>query len=125
MNRRLWASWVVAGGGKRLFIGGDSGVFAGFREIGQRLGPFDLAAVGIGAYEPAPIMKAVHTTPEEAVQVFEDLRGKILLGIHWGTFDLSEEPLGEPPRRLHEEASRRKIGPGRIWTLNQGETRSW
>jgi len=69
MNSRLWASWVVAGRAKRLVVGGDSGYFDGFREVGKRLGPFDLAAVAIGAYKPAYIMKAVHTTPEEAVQV--------------------------------------------------------
>jgi len=69
MNSRLWASWVVAGRAKRLFVGGDSGYFDGFREVGKRLGPFDLAAVAIGAYKLVYIMKAVHTTPEEAVQV--------------------------------------------------------
>ena len=65
MNQRLWASWVVSGRSKRLFVGGDSGYFDGFREVGKRFGPFDLAAVVIGAYKPADIMKAVHTTPEE------------------------------------------------------------
>jgi len=125
MNSRLWASWVVAGRAKRLFVGGDSGYFDGFREVGKRLGPFDLAAVAIGAYKPAYIMKAVHTTPEEAVQAFEDLRGKVLLGIHWGTFDMAEEPLDEPPRLMQEEAGRRKIDPERIWILKHGETRYW
>ena len=72
-NTRLWASWVVAGRAKRLFVGGDSGYFDGFREVGKRLGPFDLAAVAIGAYKPAYIMKAVHTTPEEAVQVWSQM----------------------------------------------------
>jgi L-ascorbate metabolism protein UlaG (beta-lactamase superfamily) len=69
MNSRLWASWVVAGRAKRLFVGGDSDYFDRCREVGKRLGPFDLSAVSIGAYKPALIMKAVHTTSEEAVQV--------------------------------------------------------
>jgi N-acyl-phosphatidylethanolamine-hydrolysing phospholipase D len=125
MNRRLWASWVVAGRAKRLYVGGDSGYFHGFKEVGERFGPLDLAAVPIGAYKPAYIMKDVHTTPEEAVQAFEDLRGKLLLGFHWGTFDMAEEPLDEPPRLMQEEAGRRKIDPERIWILKHGETRHW
>ena len=125
MNSRLWASWVVAGRAKRLFVGGDSGYFHGFKEVGERFGPFDLAAVPIGAYKPAYIMKDVHTTPEEAVQAYEDLRGKVLLGIHWGTFDMAEEPLDEPPRLMQEEAGRRNIDPERIWILKLGETRYW
>ena len=116
---------MVAGRAKRLFVGGDSGYFGGFREIGEALGPFDLAAVPIGTYNPAQIMKSVHTSPEEAVQAFVDLHGKALLGIHWGTFDLAKEPLEEPPRRLRKEAERRKLDPGRIWVLKHGETRDW
>ena len=69
MNTRLWASCVVAGRAKHLFVGGDRGYFDGFRGVGKRLGPFDPAAVAIDAQKPAYIMKAVHTTPEEAVQV--------------------------------------------------------
>jgi len=124
-NRRLWASWVVSGRSKRLYAGGDSGYFDGFKQIGEALGPFDLAAVPIGAYKPGYMMKSVHTTPEEALQAFEDLRGKALLGIHWGTFDLAEEPPDEPPWRMQKEAERRKIDLGRIWALKQGETRPW
>ena len=56
-----------------------------------------VAALAIGAYLPPEIMKAVHLTPEEAVQAFIDLKARALLGIHWGTFDLAEEPLEEPP----------------------------
>lgn len=73
MSSRLWASWVVAGRAKRLFVGGDSGYFDGFREVGKRFGSFDLAAVAIGACKPAYIMKAVHTTPEEAAQVYSQM----------------------------------------------------
>ena len=57
-------------------------------------------------------MKAVHTTPEEAVQAFLDLDARTLLGIHWGTFDLAEEPLDEPPQRLLAEVRRRAMDPG-------------
>lgn len=124
-NARLWASWAVIGASRRLYFGGDSGYFDGFRQIGRRLGPFDLTAIAIGAYRPAEIMRFTHTTPEQAVQAFEDLRGRTLVGIHWGTFDLAEEPLGEPPERMLAEAHRRRIAPEHAWILKIGETRSW
>jgi N-acyl-phosphatidylethanolamine-hydrolysing phospholipase D len=124
-NRRLWASWVIVGRERRLYFGGDTGYFDGFREAGRRLGPFDVAALAIGAYLPAEIMKAVHTTPEEAVQAFEDLDARVMLGMHWGTFDLAEEPLAEPPVRMRAEFERRRLDPARAWILKIGETRPW
>jgi N-acyl-phosphatidylethanolamine-hydrolysing phospholipase D len=110
---------------RRLYFRGDTGYFSGFKEIGRRLGPFDLAAVAIGAYLPPEIMKMVHTTPEEALQVFADVDARVLLGIHWGTFDLAEEPLDEPPRRMVAEFERRQIDTQRAWIFKIGETRPW
>ena len=124
-NRRLWASWAVLAPSRRFYFGGDSGYFDGFRQAGERLGPFDLAAVAIGAYLPQEIMRFTHTTPEQAVQAFEDLHARVLVGIHWGTFDLAEEPLGEPPTRMLAEARRRGLGPERAWILDIGESRAW
>jgi L-ascorbate metabolism protein UlaG (beta-lactamase superfamily) len=124
-NTRLWASWVLLAGARRLYFGGDSGYFDGFREAGERLGPFDVAAIAIGAYMPAEIMKGVHTSPEEAVQAAVDLRARVLLGIHWGTFDLAEEPLDEPPVRMLAEWRRRGLDPENAWILKHGETRRW
>ena len=124
-NRRLWSGWAVGGRQKRFFFAGDTGYYDVFKEIGSRLGPFDLAAIPIGAYMPAEIMKSGHTTPEEALQLFEDVRGRRFLGIHWGTFDLAEEPIEEPPRRVEAEAVRRGIDPGRLFLLKHGETRAW
>jgi N-acyl-phosphatidylethanolamine-hydrolysing phospholipase D len=114
-NTRLWASWAVLGGQRRFYFSGDTGYFGGFKETGRRLGPFDLAALAIGAYVPPEIMKTVHTTPEEAVQAFLDLGARVLLGIHWGTFDLAEEPLDEPPLRMLAEIRRRGIDAERAW----------
>ena len=110
---------------RELATRGDTVYFPGFKEIGERLGPFDLAAIAIGAYVPAEIMRAVHVTPEEAVQAAGEVRARTLLGIHWGTFDLADEPLGEPPTRMRAEAERRGIGPDRAWILRIGETRRW
>jgi N-acyl-phosphatidylethanolamine-hydrolysing phospholipase D len=124
-NRRLWSGWVVAGRAKRLYFAGDTAYFDGFKEIGTRLGPFDLAALPIGAYTPAVIMRASHTTPEEALRAFADVRGQRFVPIHWGTFDLAEEPLDEPPKRLVAEARRLRLDPDRIWTLQHGQTRLW
>jgi N-acyl-phosphatidylethanolamine-hydrolysing phospholipase D len=124
-DRRLWASWAVIGPERRFYFGGDSGYFTGFREAGDRLGPFDLAAIAIGAYVPPAVMQFTHTTPEQAVQAAVDLRARIVLGIHWGTFDLADEPLDEPPRRMLAEASRRGFAADRAWILKLGETRGW
>jgi N-acyl-phosphatidylethanolamine-hydrolysing phospholipase D len=124
-NERLWASWAMLGPERRLYFSGDTGYFDGFKEIGRKLGPFDLAAVAIGAYVPPEIMKSVHTTPEEAVQTSIDLNARILLGIHWGTFDLAEEPLEEPPERMLAEVRRRGIDRHRAWIFKIGETRKW
>jgi len=124
-NRRLWSGWTVAGRERRFYFAGDTAYWDGLREIGARLGPFDLAAIPIGAYLPAVIMKVSHTTPEEALAVLGDVRGRVLVPIHWGTFDLADEPLDEPPRRLQAEARRLNLGPDRVWTLRHGETRKW
>lgn len=124
-NRRLWSGWTVQGRTKRFFFAGDTGYYDAFKEIGARLGPFDLAAIPIGAYVPATIMRASHTTPEEALQIFADVRGRQFVPIHWGTFDLAEEALDEPPRRLEADARRRGLGPDRVWVLKHGETRRW
>ena len=124
-NERLWASWAALSAERRLYVSGDTGYFTGFKEAGERLGPFDVAALAIGAYLPPEIMKAVHLTPEEAVQAFIDLDARALLGIHWGTFDLAEEPLDEPPQRMLAEIRRRNIDPSRAWIFKIGETRTW
>jgi N-acyl-phosphatidylethanolamine-hydrolysing phospholipase D len=124
-NRRLWASWALLGRDRRFYFSGDTGYFTGFKETGNRLGPFDVAALAIGAYLPPEIMKSVHTTPEEAVQAFVDLNARTLLGIHWGTFDLADEPLDEPPARMRAEIRRRGIDSNRAWIFKIGETRQW
>jgi N-acyl-phosphatidylethanolamine-hydrolysing phospholipase D len=125
-NRRLWSGWTIAGAAKRLYYSGDTAYYAPyFTEIGERLGPFDLAAVAIGAYLPERIMKASHTDPAEALQIARDVRAARFLGVHWGTFDLADEPPDDPPRRLDAEARRLGLPPDRVWVLRHGETRPW
>jgi N-acyl-phosphatidylethanolamine-hydrolysing phospholipase D len=124
-NRRLWGGWVIAGSDRRLYFAGDTAYYDGLKEIGARLGPFDLAAIPIGAYVPDVIMKASHTSPEEALAAFADVRGRVFVPIHWGTFDLADEPIEEPGQRLATEARRLGFGPDRVWILRHGETRGW
>jgi len=125
LNRRLWAGWAVAGRARRLYFAGDTAYYDGLKEIGVRLGPFDLAAIPIGAYLPPVIMKGGHTDPREALDVFSDVGARAMIAIHWGTFDLADEPLTEPPRLLEEHARSRGLGPDRVWILKHGETRAW
>ena len=124
-NRRLWAGWVVEGPTRRFYHAGDTGYFDGFAEIGNRFGPIDLAAIPIGAYEPATIMRPVHLNPEEAIQAALDLHAKRVIGMHFGTFDLTDEPPDEPPLRFQVAAARRGLAPEQAWTLDIGETRRW
>jgi N-acyl-phosphatidylethanolamine-hydrolysing phospholipase D len=124
-DRRLWAGWVVAGPTRRFYHAGDTGYFAGFAAIGERLGPIDLAAVPIGAYDPASIMRFVHLNPEEAMRAALDARAVRTVGMHWGTFDLTDEPLDEPPRRFRAAARAAGLADDRAWTLAIGETRRW
>lgn len=124
-NKALWAGWVVVGPTRRFYHAGDTGYFGGFREIGAEFGPIDMAALPIGAYDPASIMHFVHMNPEEAIQAAIDLQARAAVGMHYGTFDLTDEPPDEPPRRFHAEASRRAFEPTAAWTLRVGETRDW
>jgi N-acyl-phosphatidylethanolamine-hydrolysing phospholipase D len=125
LDRTLWAGWVAVGPTHRFWFAGDTGYTRSFTEIGERLGPFDLAAIPIGAYSPPAMMQAVHVDPEEALQAGVDAHATNLLGIHYGTFDLTDEPLDEPPRRFHAAAAQRGIDAARIWTPPVGETRAW
>jgi N-acyl-phosphatidylethanolamine-hydrolysing phospholipase D len=125
-NHRLWSGWVVLGQDRRFYFAGDTGYYAPiFQEIDRRLGPFDLGAIPIGAYMPRAMMRFSHLTPEEALRVFEDIGARRLVAIHWGTFNLADEPLGEPPVRAEAEGRRLSLDPERIWILRHGETRPW
>jgi L-ascorbate metabolism protein UlaG (beta-lactamase superfamily) len=108
-----------------LYFGGDSGYFSGFAEIGKRFGPFDLALLPIGAYEPRELLKPVHMNPSDAVQAFLDLRAKTMLAIHWGTFKQSDEPLEEPPKKLRDEIEKRHFQQENFLLFMIGETREW
>lgn len=124
-QRRLWASWSLRAPGKRgVYFGGDSGYFAGYREIGERLGPFDACLLPIGAYDPRWMMSADHMNPEEAVRAYGDLGGEgLFMGIHWGTFRLTDEDPLEPPERARAAWAAAGHPPERLWIPKHGETR--
>lgn len=106
-NKTLWASFVIEDRDVRVFFSGDSGYFDGFKEIGRRYGPFDLTLVETGAYDPQ--WPDVHMQPEESLQAHIDLRGKVLLPIHNGTFDLSLHAWHDPFDRITELAQERRV----------------
>ena len=97
-NHTLWASWSVAGPKHRIFHSGDTGPFAGFAGIGASHGPFDLTFIKIGAYGDS--WPDIHLTPEQAVDVHAKVRGRLLLPIHWGTFNLAFHAWDEPAERV-------------------------
>ncbi|MDR3405650.1 MAG: MBL fold metallo-hydrolase [Chthoniobacter sp.] len=101
-NQSLWCGWLLEFRGRRMIFLGDTGYAPFFREFGDRFGPVDMALIPIGAYRPSWFMKPLHLSPVEAVQVHEDLRARCSVAMHWGTFRLADEPLGEPPRLLRE-----------------------
>ncbi|AGA64806.1 hypothetical protein B488_08140 [Liberibacter crescens BT-1] len=100
-NRSLWCSWVIDTGTFRFFFAGDTGYTLRLVEIGERLGPFDVAALPIGAYMPEWFMEENHMSPESAVRLYQQLLcPSRVIPIHWGTYELSDESLDEPPQEL-------------------------
>ena len=120
-NESLWCAWLIDSGRHRYFFAGDTGYFAGFAEYGRLFAPIDAALLPIGAYEPRWFMQYQHMSPGEAYQTFLDLRARYLLPMHWGTFDLTDEPLDLPPRALRAELARRGGDPARAPILAIGE----
>jgi L-ascorbate metabolism protein UlaG (beta-lactamase superfamily) len=105
-NERLWGGFVIEGNGKRILFGGDSGYDLHYQQLAEVFGKFDYAILGIGAYEPIWFMKPNHQSPEEALKAFQDLQAERLIPMHYGTFDLSDEPLGQPLKSLKTEAEK-------------------
>lgn len=99
-NTTLWSSWAVVGAQRRFWFGGDTGYCSVFKEIGDRLGPFDLSAIPIAAYEPRWFHRPAHLDPFDAVKVHQDVGSKRSVGVHCCTWSLTDEPLDEPPKLL-------------------------
>ncbi len=101
-NKTLWGSWSLVGPHKKVFYSGDGGYNSHFKEIGERLGPFDLTFIENGAYDHA--WPHVHMKPEDGVKAHLDVRGKYLFPVHWGAYDLAFHPWDEPAERIFNAA---------------------
>lgn len=106
-NRTLWSSWVVKGAKANIYFGADSGYFEGFKEIGEKYGPFDMTFLEAGAYNR--LWKSIHMMPEESVQAHIDLQGKIMFPVHNGTFKLSIHDWNEPYERVLKAAKEKSV----------------
>ena len=119
----LWCSWALAtSNGSRVFFAGDTGYHPEFPLIGRRCGPFDVALLPIGAYEPRWFMRYLHMNPEEAVEAFRGLGANVMVPIHWGTFKLTDEAMDEPPVRARAAFAASGLPLARYRQLAHGET---
>jgi N-acyl-phosphatidylethanolamine-hydrolysing phospholipase D len=129
--RTLWGGYAMFAPQLHLFFAGDTGYSKDFADIRARFadrqtpergGGFDIALLPIGAYEPRWFMQNQHVDPEQAVRVHRDLGAKASLGIHWGTFSLTDEALDEPPQRLARARQAQGLAEGAFFTLALGQT---
>ena len=107
-NKTLWGNFLIQYKDIKILFACDTGYGNIYKEIGDKYGPIDITMINIGAYDFRPMFdKSIyHTTPEEALNVAQDLKSKKVLGMHWGTFVLSLEPIMEPPIRFKENAEK-------------------
>lgn len=123
-NKTLWCAWALTHTSKNYFFLGDSAYSPViFKNIGETFEGFDLAFVTIGTYGNRKYGVNNHTNPEEAVAIGKEIKARALMGIHWGTIDLSEEDPWEPPERFKAAARKAGYTPDDIWLFKIGETR--
>jgi len=108
-NKTLWGNFLIEYNGKKILFACDTGVGEIYKQIGKKYGPIDITLINIGAYNFYPIMpykdkSTFHTNPEEALSIAKDLESKKVIGMHWGTFVLSLEPIMEPRARFKKNA---------------------
>lgn len=121
-NKTQWCGWVIDFEGFRLYFAGDTGYGSCFRTLGDIFGHMDLSLLPIGAYAPRWFMAPVHVNPEEAARIHQDVKSRLSVGMHWGTFVLTAEPMDEPPRKLAEALERFALCPEEFITLRHGQT---
>lgn len=119
-NKQLWGAFVFQTKAKTIYFGGDTGYGHHFMEAKTLFPDIDIAIMGVGAYKPEWFMHANHISPQDAVKAFHELGAKTFIPMHYGTFDLSDEPPGEPVRLLKELEAEQKIN-GRLKFLDLGE----
>jgi N-acyl-phosphatidylethanolamine-hydrolysing phospholipase D len=126
----LWCGWVLRVGPHRVWFVGDTGMHPDFGAIASKVGPIDAVLMPIGAYDPRWFMAPVHMDPEEAVAAYGAIRdahpqapAPVMVGMHWGTFVLTDEPVDEPPRRARMAFAAAGHAADVLWILAPGETR--
>lgn len=122
-NRTLWTGYGLRAEQHHVYVSGDTAYGPVFKEVAADLAPFDIGLVPIGAYEPRLLMRQAHTSPEEAVKIGQDLKIKRLVAMHWGTIQLTDEPLFEPPGRFRAAAKEAGYASNDAWVMKIGETR--
>jgi N-acyl-phosphatidylethanolamine-hydrolysing phospholipase D len=123
-NKTLWCSFGVKSNNFDIYFSGDTAYHPQiFKEIGASLGNCDLAIVGIGAYEPQKLLAQYHTNPEQGVQIALDVNAKNIVGMHWGTLNLSNESVDEPIKRFKQAAQMHDFKSNAVWLMKLGETR--
>ncbi|HUP62422.1 MAG TPA: MBL fold metallo-hydrolase [Thermoanaerobaculia bacterium] len=115
-NETLWSSWVVKGPNHRVFFSGDTGYSPAFTAIGEQHGPFDLTLIKIGASDPT--WSEIHMTPEEAIQTHLDVRGRVMIPVHWATFNLAFHAWSDPVDRAVAAAAK---GGASLYVPQPGE----
>jgi L-ascorbate metabolism protein UlaG (beta-lactamase superfamily) len=108
-NKRLWGGFVIQSNSTTIYFGGDSGYGGHFKELAELFSNIDYFIVGIGAYNPRFVMEEIHQNPEEALCGFVESGAKTLIPMHYGTFDLTNEPPSEPLRLLKKKAAELKL----------------
>ncbi|HZF72452.1 MAG TPA: MBL fold metallo-hydrolase [Gemmatimonadaceae bacterium] len=129
-NQTLWCGWTLRAPERSVFFAGDTALHPEFATIGQRCGPFELAILPIGAYEPRWFMGAVHMNPDDCIKAITQLAGAqkgerlLMAAAHWGTFKLTDEPMDEPPALMRELWQAAGFDPTNLWIMRHGETRT-
>ena len=122
-DQSLWGSYFIQYRGRSVYFGGDAGYSTHYAEIKKRLGPPEIALLGIGAYTPRFFMKPIHTNPAEAVIAHKDLGAKLSIGMHFGTFQLASEAFDQPQAELKDALEKEYLSQDSFITLREGETR--
>ena len=122
-NATLWGGYVIRAREGVAYHSGDTAFGEHFADIAQRVGPIDWAMLPIGGYSPRWFMQPQHVDPIEAARGFEALGAKHMLAMHWGTFRLTDEAIGEPPEALRAYWREHGLQDDRLWILDVGEAR--
>ena len=122
-NKTLWCGWVFEKSDYKTFFCGDTGYSKDFLNIQKKFGYMDLSLLPIGAYAPRWFMKDHHCNVEEAIQIHKDIKSKHSIAMHWGTFQLTDEPMEEPPQLLKSLSAKMNLSNDEFIAMQQGETK--